>query len=154
MRHFLSHVGFRPEKNVCLPTQLGACSYPTGRSTVPYWCKIDVRTPWACHGVSTGPPGPRRAPTAARRPAGGSIRLTFIGGPRFGRPATPIGAGRGYCRNQVLLAASAMAHGMTRMCSFDPVRSPSHRIAFLPKLSGGPVCPAGHSLPRTDSAAT
>ena len=40
--------------------------------------------------------GGRRAPTAARRPAGGSVRLIFIGGPRFGRPATPIGGGRGY----------------------------------------------------------
>ena len=69
-RSIFRHVGFRPEKNVCLPTQLGACSHPTGRSTVPYWeywCRIDVRTPWACHGVPTGPPGPRRAPTAARR---------------------------------------------------------------------------------------
>ena len=55
-----------------LPTQLGAYSHPTGRSTVPYWCTIDVRTPWARHGVSTGPPGPRRAPTAARRPSRGS----------------------------------------------------------------------------------
>ena len=26
---------FSPKKNVCLPTQLGACSHPTGRSTVP-----------------------------------------------------------------------------------------------------------------------
>ena len=92
------HLFVRPEKNVCLPTQLGACSHPTGRSTVPYWCTIDVRTPWARRGVPTGPPGPRRDPTAARRPAGGSVRLIFIGGPRFGRPAAPIGAGRGYCR--------------------------------------------------------
>ena len=69
---FWGHAGFRPEKNVCLPTQLGACSHPTGRSTVPYWCTIDVRTPWARHGVTTGPPGPCRAPTAARQPSRGS----------------------------------------------------------------------------------
>ena len=71
---FWGHVGFRPEKKVCLPTQLGACSHPTGRSTVPYWCTIDVRTPWARHSVPTGPPGPRRAPTAARRPSRGLRR--------------------------------------------------------------------------------
>ena len=28
---------FSPRKNVCLPTQLGACSHPTGRSTGLYW---------------------------------------------------------------------------------------------------------------------
>ena len=85
---------FSLRKNMCLPTQLGACSHPTGRSTVLYWCTIDARTPWTRHSVPTGPPGPHRAPTAARRPGGGSVRLTFIGGPRFGRPATPIGAGQ------------------------------------------------------------
>ena len=37
-------------------------SHPTGRPTVPYRCTIDVRTPWARHGVSTGPPGPDGAP--------------------------------------------------------------------------------------------
>ena len=65
-------------------TQLGACSHPTcshptGRSTVPYWCTIDVRTPWARHGVPTGPPGPRRDPTAARRTGGGTVGPRFIG---------------------------------------------------------------------------
>ena len=59
MGHFLGHVSFRRKKNVCLSTQLGACSHPTGRPTVPYWCTIDVRTPWAHHGVPTGAPGPR-----------------------------------------------------------------------------------------------
>ena len=93
---FWGHVGFR-QKNVCLSTQLGACSHAKGGWTGLYWCTIDVRTPWARHGVPTGPPGPRRAATAARRPAGGSVRLIFIGGPRFGRPAGPIGGGRGYC---------------------------------------------------------
>ena len=90
---FFGHVGFRLEKNVCLPMQLGACNHLTGRLTVPYWCTIDVRTPWAFHGVPTGPLEPCRAPTAAWRPAGGSVRLIFIGGPRFGRPAAPLGAG-------------------------------------------------------------
>ena len=83
---------------MCLSTQLGACSHPTGRPTVPYWCTLDVRTFWAFHGVPTGPPGPRWAPTGPRRTAGRSVRLIFIGGPRFGRPAAPIGAGRGYCK--------------------------------------------------------
>ena len=97
-RSIFGHVGFRPEKNVCLPTQLGACSHPTGRPTVPYLCTMDVRTHCAFHGVPTGLPGPRRGLTAARRPVGGSAWLIFIGGPRFGLPATPIGAGRGYCK--------------------------------------------------------
>ena len=49
----------------------------TDRSTGPYRCTIDVRTPWARHGVPTGPPGPRqgssgpvgpyRVPTGFRR---------------------------------------------------------------------------------------
>ena len=84
-RSNLGHVGFRPEKNVCLPTQLGACSHPTGRSTVPYWCTIDVRTPWARHGVPTGPPGPRRAPTARRQlgPADFPRSLPGLGGPQL-----------------------------------------------------------------------
>ena len=90
---FLGHVSFRRKKNVCLSTQLGACSHPTGRSTVPYWCTIDVRTPWARHGVPAGPAGPM----GPRRPPGGSVRLTLIGGPRFGRPTTPIGADQGHC---------------------------------------------------------
>ena len=53
---------------MCLSTQRGACSHPTGRPTVPYWCTIDVRTPWARHGVPTGPPsGPDGRPAARRR---------------------------------------------------------------------------------------
>ena len=89
-RSFFGACQLLPKKKVCLSTQLGACSHLTGRPTVPYWCTIDVRTPWARHGVLMGPPGPRR-------PAGGTVWLIFIGGPRFGRPTTPIGAGRGYC---------------------------------------------------------
>ena len=48
-----------------------ACRDPsglTGRSTVPYRCTIDVRTPWARHDVPTGPPGPRRDPTGTGGP--------------------------------------------------------------------------------------
>ena len=69
------------EKNVCLPTQLGACSHPTGRPTVPYRCTIDVRASWA-----------RQAPSGFTA-AGGSLQLTFIGGSRFGRPALSAQAG-------------------------------------------------------------
>ena len=58
-----------------------------GCSTVPYWCTIDVRTPWARHGVPTGPPGPRRAPTDPRRTAGGTVGLRLIG-------ASPVWAAR------------------------------------------------------------
>ena len=70
---FLGHVSFRRKKNVCLSTQLGACSHPTGRPTVPYRCTIDVRTPWARHGVSTGPPRPDRDPTGPRRACGAAV---------------------------------------------------------------------------------
>ena len=42
-------------------------------------------------------PGLRRAPMAVRRPAGGPVRLIFIGGPRLGRPAAPIGAAKATC---------------------------------------------------------
>ena len=63
-------------------------------------------TPRRLHGPSAGP---RRAPTAGRRPAGGTVRLIFIGGPRFGRPAAPIGAGWGDCIGSNTLA---MSHGL------------------------------------------
>ena len=91
---------FSPKKNVCLSTQLGACSHPTGRPTVPYWCTIDVRTPWARHGVPTGPPGPRRDPTDPWRTPGGTVGPRLIG-------ASPVWAARssywrsqGYCRSE------------------------------------------------------
>ena len=139
-RSIFGHVGFRPEKNVCLPTQLGACSHPTGRSTVPYWCTIDVRTPWARHGVPTGPPGPRRAPTAARRPAGGSVRLIFIGGPRFGRPATPILASAG----AIVIAPSS---GEGESLNILAARVPTGRLG-PPGLSNGPGGRRGPTGPR------
>ena len=139
MNHFVGHVGFRPERNVCLPTQLGACSHPTGRTTVPYWCTIDVRTPWARHGVPTGPPGPRRAPTAARRPAGGSVQLIFIGGPRFGRPAAPIGAGRRCSQASTFMLGFGLGlngcscSALLRLngCSVQPHVRTEHRSAGL-----------------------
>ena len=65
-RFILGACQFSPQKNVSLSTQLGACSHPTGRSTVPYRSMIDVRTPWARHSVPTGrlgPVGPRRPPS-------------------------------------------------------------------------------------------
>ena len=61
---------FAEKNKVCLSTQLEACSHPTGRPVVPYWCTIDIRTPWAHRGVAMGPPGTCRALTAARQPAG------------------------------------------------------------------------------------
>ena len=76
----------------------------TGRSTVPYRCTIDVRTPWARLGVPTGRLGPLRAPTDTRRPAAGTVRMIFIGGSRFGRPAAPIGAARATCHCQATMS--------------------------------------------------
>ena len=55
----------------------------TDRSTGPNRCMIDVRTPWARHGVPTGPPGPRRDPTDP----GGTVGPRFIG-------ASPVWAAR------------------------------------------------------------
>ena len=95
--NFWGHVGFRPEKNVCLPTQLGACSHPTGRPTVPYWCTIDVRTPWARHGVLTGPPGPRRDPTDHRRTPGGTVGPPLIGASPVWAARHSYWRSRGYC---------------------------------------------------------
>ena len=69
----------------------------TGRSTVPYRCTIDVRTPWARPGVHTSRLGALQTLTGPWRPAGGTVRLIFIGGSRFGRPAAPIGAARATC---------------------------------------------------------
>ena len=73
----------------------------TGLSTVPYRCTIDVRSHTGPSGGSTGPLGPRRDPTQRGRPAGGTVGprfiITFIGAPRFGRPAAPIGAARATC---------------------------------------------------------
>ena len=109
---FWGHVGFRPEKNVCLPTQLGACSHPTGCSRVPYWCTIDVRTPWARHGVPTDPPGSRWAPTAARQTPSGTVGPRFIG-------ASPVWAARSsYWRQPGLLypAWSSQVTSPGRVC--------------------------------------
>ena len=59
----------------------------TDRSTVPYRRTIDVRTPWARHGVPTGPPGPRWDPTDPRRTPGGTVGPRLIG-------ASPVWAAR------------------------------------------------------------
>ena len=97
MSHFGGACQVSPRKNVCLPTQLGTCSHPTGRSTVPYWCTIDVRTPWARHGVPTGPPGPHRDPTGPWRTAGGTVGPRLIG-------ASPVWAARNsYWRSRCYL---------------------------------------------------
>ena len=75
--------------------------HSTGRSTVPYWCTIDVRTPWARHGVPTGPPGARRDPTGPRRTPGGTVGPRLIG-------ASPVWAARNsyWCRFWVSTAES------------------------------------------------
>ena len=80
------HIGFQRVSVGTLIWHDGTRQGSTDRLTVPYWCTIDVRTPWARHGVPTGPPGPRRDPTAAWRPAGGTVRLIFIGAPGVGGP--------------------------------------------------------------------
>ena len=72
----------------------------TDRSTGPYRCTIDVRTPWARHGVPTGPQGPRRDPTDPRRTAGGTVGPRFIG-------ASPVWAARSsYWRSRCYLLNS------------------------------------------------
>ena len=73
--------------------------------------------------VPTGSPGPRRDATNPR-PAGGSVRLIFIGGPRFGRPAAPIGAGRGYCIFIVLEALANKSYvTMLKLGKHEPMAS-------------------------------
>ena len=43
MSYFGGHVGFRPEKNMCLPTQLGACSHLPGSHMGPYISRTPIR---------------------------------------------------------------------------------------------------------------
>ena len=59
----------------------------TDRSTVPYWCTIDVRTHTGPYGVPTGPPGAHRDPTDPWRTAGGTVGPRLIG-------ASPVWAAR------------------------------------------------------------
>ena len=81
---------------------LGSDGFPSEMdcSTVPYRCTIDVRTPWARHGVPTGPPEARRDPTDPRRTPGGTVRPRLIGASRFGRPAAPIGVRQCTCKEK------------------------------------------------------
>ena len=131
--HFLGVCRFSPKKNVCLPTQLGACSHPTGRSTVPYCCRIDVRTPWARHSVPMGPPEARRDPTDPRRTAGGTVGPRLIG-------ASPVWAARSsYWRQPVYLYGcgeySPLVVGSSCGCSplyFKAVMRSSCRYAEHP----------------------
>ena len=66
------------------------CQGSTGRSTVPYRCTIDVRTPWARHGVPTGPPEAGRYLTDPRRTPGGTVGPRLIG-------ASEVWAARSSC---------------------------------------------------------
>ena len=77
----------------------------TGRSTVPYWCTIDVWTHTGPYGVPTGPPGPRWDPTGPQRTAGGTVGPHLIG-------ASPVWAARSsYWRSR----GSGEATGMPRL---------------------------------------
>ena len=94
------HIGFRRVSVGTLFWHDGTRQGSTGRSTVLYRCTIDVRTPWARHGVPTGHLGPRRDPTEPRRTSGGTVGPRLIG-------ASPVWAARssywrsqGYCRRQ------------------------------------------------------
>ena len=66
MNHFLGHVGFRPEKNVCLPTQLGACSHLPGSRVGPYISRTPIRDSRVIRRGSSGPVGSYRVPTGFR----------------------------------------------------------------------------------------
>ena len=52
----LGHIEFRQVSVGTLFWHNRTRQSSTDRSTVLYWCTIHVRTPWARHGVSTGPP--------------------------------------------------------------------------------------------------
>ena len=91
---------FAQNKNVRLPTQLGACSRPPGLDgsldcpVLVHKNKIDVRTHVAPYGVPMGLRGPRRDTTDPQRTAGGTVGPRFIG-------ASPVWAARSsYWRSQ------------------------------------------------------
>ena len=67
MGHFRGHVGFRPEKNVCLPTQLGACSHLPGSRMGPYISCTLIRDSRVIRQGPSGPVGSYRVPTGFRR---------------------------------------------------------------------------------------
>ena len=89
----LGHVGFR-RVSVRAPfwhdwTRRGS----TGRSTVPYWCTIDVRSHTGPYGGPTGPLGAFRDPAGPRRTAGGTVGPRLIG-------ASPVWAARSSYRRR------------------------------------------------------
>ena len=61
------------------------------RSTVSYWCTIDIRIHTGPYDVSTGPLGAHRDPMAPRRTAGGTV------GPRLMGAALVCVARNSYC---------------------------------------------------------
>ena len=75
----LGHLGFRRLLVGTLIWHDGTRRGSTDRSTGPYRFTIDVRTPWARHGVTTGPRGSRRDPTGPRRTPGGTVGPRFVG---------------------------------------------------------------------------
>ena len=93
-RGLSGHIGFRWVSVGTLIWHDRTRRGSTDRSTVPYWCTIDVRTHTGPYGVPTGPPGPHRDPTDPRRTAGGTVGPRLIG-------ASPVWAARSsYWRSQ------------------------------------------------------
>ena len=86
-RGLSGHIGFRRVSIGTLIWHDRTRRGSTDRSTVPYWCTIDVRTHTGPYGVPTGPPGARRDPTGPRRTAGGTVGPRLIG-------ASPVWAAR------------------------------------------------------------
>ena len=88
----------------------------TDRSTVPYRCTIDVRTPWARHGVPTGPPEARWDPTDPRRTPGGTVGPRLIG-------ASPVWAARSsYWRSQCYCKPSPSCLPSVELASMVKIR--------------------------------
>ena len=89
---------------------------------VPYRCTIDVRTPWARHGVPTGPPEARRDPTDPRRTAGGTVGPGLIG-------ASPVWAARNsYWRQPVLLHCTCFRDRQLLMQDSDLSKCLSRKV--------------------------
>ena len=99
MKHFWAMSVFAA-KNMCdyqrslehVVTRRGS----TGRSTVPYWCTIDVRTHTGSSGVPTGPPGPRRDPTEPRRHRRTPLHRSL---PGLGGPQLLLASAEATCRD-------------------------------------------------------
>ena len=143
-----SHVGSCRAKTAFRRVSVGTLFWHDGtrrgstdRSTGPYRCTIDVRTPWARHGVPTGPLGPRRAPTDPRRTAGGTVGPRFIG-------ASPVWAARSsyrrrpglsFCFGRMLGTSTCFGMDM-HSCTSTP-RSWAARIIQV--ASAAPIGAAG-----------